>query len=128
MRLSLFGSGKRRSERSKLDSMQKWIEVTDRSIEVNEALRLFLEERGVRLRERGDYRLIDASWSVAELKSLSEQCALATELRSESESIAAELEDAKPADTNQLESFVALSGVVRRALAEAERRARRSRF
>ncbi|MFD6856074.1 hypothetical protein ACFWCF_01820 [Rhodococcus sp. NPDC060090] len=108
--------------------MQKWIEVTDRSIEVNEALRLFLEERGVRLQERGDYRLIDASWPVAKLKSLSEQCALATELRSESESISAELDNIEPAESSQLESFVALSGVVRRALSEAERRARRSQF
>ncbi|MEE2057328.1 hypothetical protein [Rhodococcus artemisiae] len=128
MKLSLFGSGRRRSERSQLDAMQRWIEVTDRSVEVNEALRRFLASRGVRLKERSDYRLIDASWSVAELKSLSEQCALATELRSESESIEAVLDDVKGVESSQLESFVALSGVVRRALAEAERRARRAQF
>lgn len=127
MKLSLFGSGKRRSERSKLDAMQRWIEVTDRSVEVNEALRISLASRGVRLRERGDYRIIDASWPVAELKSLNDQCALATELCSESEAIAAELDDVKPSGSGQLESFVALSAVVRRALAEAERRARNPR-
>lgn len=126
MKRSLFGLGRRRSERSQLDAMQRWIEVTDRSIEVNEALRRFLASRGVRLKERGDYRLIDASWSVADLKSLNEQCALATELRSESESIEARLDDVKAVESSQLESFVALSGVVRRALAEAERRARRA--
>ncbi|TCN50825.1 hypothetical protein EV641_111101 [Rhodococcus sp. SMB37] len=128
MKRSLFGLGRRRSERSQLDAMQRWIEVTDRSIEVNEALRRFLASRGVRLKERSDYRLIDASWSVADLKSLSEQCALATELRSESESIEARLDDVKAVESSQLESFVALSGVVRRALAEAERRARRAQF